>query len=115
MPADVRAGFVDYAETFATGEHGQRIKKAVQDANADDRPSLGFPQAVTFEEARALVATARPDGCTPAERGQAIVRAVWSERIDARLASLNYEDAFAESGVAWIEADASGNLVRREP
>jgi hypothetical protein len=49
------------------------------------------------------------------EREQAVVRAVWSERIVTRREALNYEDQFLAAGESWSEADEHGNLVVRNP
>jgi len=48
-----------------------------------------------------------------AEREQAIVRAAWEARIEATLASLNFEQELRAGGAAWAEADDEGNLVIR--
>jgi hypothetical protein len=49
------------------------------------------------------------------EREQAIVRATWDERLSERLASIDLGGKFRDSGVAYAEADAEGNLVIHEP
>ena len=47
------------------------------------------------------------------ERAQAIVRANWDEQIAERIASLDFEAEFAESGEKWSQADAGGQVVAR--
>jgi hypothetical protein len=49
------------------------------------------------------------------EREQAIVRASWDEQIAERISSLDLAGRFRAAGVAWVEADDEGNLVRRGP
>lgn len=49
------------------------------------------------------------------EEEQAVVRAVWDERIAARIAALNLEREFIEQGRSWTDADAEGNPTRRMP
>ncbi|WP_029145577.1 TA system antitoxin ParD family protein [Microbacterium luticocti] len=48
------------------------------------------------------------------ERGQAVVRAIWDERIDARRARLDFADEFTREGRSWSEADEQGNVVVRD-
>lgn len=48
-------------------------------------------------------------------RSQAIVRAEWRERIDARLASLNWRAEFEAAGDSYAELDDDGNVVVRQP
>jgi hypothetical protein len=43
---------------------------------------------------------------------QAVVRAEWSERIDARVASLDLARAFATEGRSFVELDEHGEVVR---
>jgi hypothetical protein len=45
---------------------------------------------------------------------QAVVRAVWDERIVARLAELDFEDELRSAGVPWPEADDDGSVVMRD-
>jgi hypothetical protein len=44
--------------------------------------------------------------------GQAVVRAEWSERLDARIASLDLARSFADGGRSYVELDDDGNVVR---
>ena len=46
---------------------------------------------------------------------QAVVRAEWSERLDARIAALDLARSSAAEGRSFVELDADGNVVRREP
>ena len=48
-----------------------------------------------------------------AEREQAMVRAAWDERIEAVVASLDFEQELQADGAPWAEADDEGNLVIR--
>jgi hypothetical protein len=44
---------------------------------------------------------------------QAIVRAVWAERIVGTRGALDYEAAFTAAGESWTEADEDGQVIRR--
>lgn len=44
---------------------------------------------------------------------QAVVRAEWSERIDARIASLDLARSLAAEGRPFVELDDDGRVVRR--
>jgi len=44
---------------------------------------------------------------------QAVVRAEWSERIDARIASLDLARSLAAEGRSFVELDDDGRVVRR--
>ena len=44
---------------------------------------------------------------------QAVVRAEWSERIDARIASLDLARSFAAEDRSFVELDDDGRVVRR--
>lgn len=46
------------------------------------------------------------------ERGQAVVRADWDERVARRRAGLDLAAEFAEAGRSWTEADADGRPVQ---
>lgn len=47
------------------------------------------------------------------ERGQAIVRASWDERIAELRSGLNLADEFIQAGRSWTEADENGHAVIR--
>ncbi len=47
------------------------------------------------------------------ERGQAVVRATWDERIADNTAGLDLETEFTASGRAWSEADEVGDVRLR--
>ena len=44
---------------------------------------------------------------------QAIVRAEWAERIEARRAALDLPSEFAAEGRSWVELDEAGQVVKR--
>lgn len=46
---------------------------------------------------------------------QAVVRAEWAERMDARRNDLDLAQEFSEEGRSYVELDGSGQVVRREP
>jgi hypothetical protein len=45
---------------------------------------------------------------------QAVVRAEWSERLAARIATVDLRDAWAEGGQGYVGLDDEGNVVRYE-
>lgn len=45
---------------------------------------------------------------------QAVVRAEWAERIDARREALNLATVFAAEGRSYVEADDDGNVLHRD-
>ena len=48
-------------------------------------------------------------------KGQAVVRAVWSGRIDSLRAGLRLDKSYAESAYRYAELDERGEVVVREP
>ncbi|MDJ0396049.1 hypothetical protein QMK17_22255 [Rhodococcus sp. G-MC3] len=48
-------------------------------------------------------------------RGQAVVRAEWSERIESLTESLDFESEFAAEGRPYVEADEDGNVKHVNP
>lgn len=44
---------------------------------------------------------------------QAVVRAEWAERMDARREALNLAEQFAAAGRTWVELDDDGKVVKR--
>lgn len=46
---------------------------------------------------------------------QAVVRAEWAERVDARRAALNLAHRFADEQRSYVELDSAGNVVTRTP
>ncbi|MEO7555396.1 MAG: hypothetical protein ABIV94_02165 [Acidimicrobiales bacterium] len=46
-------------------------------------------------------------------KDQALVRAEWSSRMDARREALNLAAQFAAEGRTWVELDDDGNVVER--
>ena len=63
--------------------------------------------------AEVLAARRKYDDLTAEE--QAVVRAEWAERMTARREGLDLAREFTEQGVAYVELDDEGNVVRREP
>lgn len=53
------------------------------------------------------------DELTPHE--QAVVRAEWAERMDARRAELDLAREFSAEGRSYVELDEAAEVVRREP
>lgn len=49
-----------------------------------------------------------------AEREQAVIRAMWDERITTGIAGLNFEREFTDAGESWSEADGEGRVVTRD-
>ena len=48
-----------------------------------------------------------------AENEQAIVRAVWDERVAQRIAALNYETEFRARGESWSTLDDKGRVIEK--
>lgn len=46
---------------------------------------------------------------------QAVVRAEWADRLDARRRTLDLAVEFAAEGRTWVELDESGRVVERTP
>lgn len=46
---------------------------------------------------------------------QAVVRALWTERMAALRDALRLDEEFVHEGRPWVELDDSGKLVRHEP
>jgi hypothetical protein len=63
--------------------------------------------------AAVLAGRRRYDDLTAEE--QAVVRAEWAERMDARRAELNFAQEFSEQGRSYVELDDDGRVVRRDP
>lgn len=47
------------------------------------------------------------------DQEQAVVRAEWAERMDARREGLDLERHFTQQGRAWVELDEDDQVVRR--
>ncbi len=62
-----------------------------------------------------LVLAGKTSYDTLSEESQAVVRAIWQERVAERLAGLDLTTELRETGDAWAEADADGNLIARDP
>lgn len=60
----------------------------------------------------ALAGRRNYDELTPHE--QAVVRAEWAERMDARRRELDLAAEFANQGRSFVEVDDDGHVVRRE-
>jgi hypothetical protein len=66
---------------------------------------------VSIREIAEVLAGARSyDELDP--KAQAVVRAEWDERIEARRAALSLAEVFAAEGRSWVEMDADGTTVR---
>lgn len=70
--------------------------------------------SVSFRAVAAVLAARQNyDGLTPEE--QAVVRAEWAERMDARREGLDLAQEFADEGRSYVELDDEGAVVRRAP
>jgi hypothetical protein len=68
-------------------------------------------EGVSVREINEVLAGARSyDDLTP--KGQAIVRAEWSERAEARRAALDLAADFASVGRSWVEMAPDGTILR---
>lgn len=61
------------------------------------------------------VLTGRRDYDELGAEEQAVVRAEWSARMDARREALDLAAEFTEAGQAYVEVDGEGRLVHRDP
>jgi hypothetical protein len=61
------------------------------------------------------VLAARRDYDTLTAEEQAVVRAEWAERTDARREGLDLAREFADERRTYVELDENGNVVRRKP
>lgn len=59
------------------------------------------------------VLTGQSDYDSLSERGQAIVRARWDERVAELRSGLNLAEEFTQSGRSWTETDENGHAVIR--
>lgn len=67
--------------------------------------------SVSVREIAEVVAGARSyDDLDP--KAQAVVRAEWDARIEARRAALNLAERFAAEGRSWVEAGSDGATIR---
>ena len=67
----------------------------------------------SYKEIAGVLAGSRSyDTLSP--RDQAIVRAEWATRMDARRRDLNLAREFGAAGRSWVELDDDGNVVERE-
>lgn len=70
--------------------------------------------SVTHEQIERVL-TGRTSYDEVGDHAQAVVRAVWDERIAERIAGLDYAKQFEAAGIEWAEADDDGNVVMRGP
>ena len=62
----------------------------------------------------AVVLAGRRDYDTLTTREQAVVRAEWKERMDARRAELDLAREFSDRGRSYVELDEHGRVARRQ-
>ncbi|MGZ4693814.1 MAG: TA system antitoxin ParD family protein [Acidimicrobiales bacterium] len=67
------------------------------------------------QRAIADVLAARQDYDQLTAEEQAVVRAEWAERIDARREALDLAQEFSDQGRSYVELDDDGEIVRRGP
>lgn len=104
MPADLLAAATAAARLNKTDPSDQiarwvRIGREVE--SAADRAAV---EAV-------LAGEGGYDALPPGE--QAVVRALWVERIVETRDALDYEAALTAAGQSWTEADQGGDVIRR--
>ena len=75
---------------------------------------LEAAESVSHRDIEAVLAGRRDyDQLTAHE--QAVVRAEWAERMDARRHDLDLAEAFSGQGRSYVELDEHGHVVRRDP
>ena len=70
---------------------------------------------VSAEDIRRVLDGAGGDYDTLSPREQAVVRAVWSGRVDSLRLGLKLDKTFRDSGHRYAELDENGEVVVREP
>jgi hypothetical protein len=83
--------------------HWARIGREIEGADSVSQRAI----------AAVLAARRDYDGLTAHE--QAVVRAEWAERMDARRHGLDLAQEFSHVGRSYVELDDNGQVVRREP
>jgi hypothetical protein len=112
MPTRIDKSLFDAAK--AAGEVNSRSAAQQLDHWARIGRALESSTTVTESEITRVLSGQASYDALP-DRDQAVVRAVWDERIAARLAGLDLEERLRAAGDPWPEADADGNVVMREP
>lgn len=103
-----------FAEAQAHGRQSSRSAAQQIDYWARIGKELEASSAISHRDIeRVLAGDGNYDALS--ERAQAIVRAEWDERVEARRAALNFEEEFAAAGRRWTDAHADGTLVSRGP
>jgi hypothetical protein len=98
----------------AAGELHSRSAAQQLDHWARVGRELEASPAVTHDEiARVLAGQASYDTLT--DRAQAIVRVSWNQQMTERIDTLDFADELRATGQPWVEADADGTVVVREP
>jgi hypothetical protein len=112
MPTRIDQALFEAAK--AAGELHSRSAAQQLDHWARVGRELEASPAVTHDEiARVLAGQASYD--TLSDRAQAFVRADWNEQMAQRIDALSLEGQLRATGQPWVEADADGNVVVREP
>jgi hypothetical protein len=112
MPTRIDQGLFEAAK--AAGELHSRSAAQQLDHWARVGRELEASPAVTHDEiARVLAGQASYDALS--DRAQAFVRASWNEQVAERIDRLDLTDQLRATGQPWVEADADGKVVVREP
>lgn len=112
MPTRIDQALFEAAK--AAGELHSRSAAQQLDHWARVGRELEASPAVTHDEiARVLAGQESYDSLT--DRAQAFVRASWNVQVADRIRSLDLTDQLRAAGQPWVEADADGNVVVREP
>lgn len=103
-----------FAAAKAAGEVHSRSAAQQLDHWARIGRQLEASPAITHDAIERVLAGTLPCDAV-AEPEQALVRTAWDEQIAARISELDFAEEFAASGSGWVEADADGNVVERQP
>jgi hypothetical protein len=112
MPTRIDGALFQAAK--AAGELHSRSAAQQLDHWARVGRELEASPAVTHDEiARVLAGQSSYDALT--DRAQAFVRVSWSQQMAERIDTLDFADQLRTTGHPWVEADADGTVVVREP
>jgi hypothetical protein len=112
MPTRIDQALFEAAK--AAGELHSRSAAQQLDHWARVGRELEASPVVTHDEiARVLAGQASYDTLT--DRAQAVVRVTWGQQMAESIRNLDLEGQLRATGQPWVEADADGTVVMREP
>ncbi len=105
-------------ELFQSAQNAARTQSRSAAQQIDHWARIGreleaSPRVTNHVLKRVLAGQGSYDGLT--EESQAVVRAIWEERIAEQLGGLDLLSELRAAGDAWTESDADGAAVVRNP